>query len=240
MNIITCHNAHEVALKAYELFKSQLNHKPNSVLGLATGSSPILLYQELILGVRNQELSFKEVHTFNLDEYVGMDAHHPQSYAFFMKKQLFDHVDIDVQNTHIPCGLAEDLAEECERYNQALKNHSIDMQLLGIGSNGHIGFNEPYTSFDSVTHVVKLKESTRQDNALFFSSLDEVPNHAISMGIHNILQAKKIVLLATGKKKAEAIKAMVHGPINEACPGSILQTHPDVTLILDTEAASHL
>ena len=240
MNIIIASNAHEVALKAYELFKSQLNQQPNSVLGLATGSSPILLYQELILGVKNQELSFKEVHTFNLDEYVGMDAHHPQSYAFFMKTQLFDHVDLDVQNTHIPCGLAVDLNKECERYNHALKNHTIDMQLLGIGSNGHIGFNEPYTSFESVTHVVKLKESTRQDNALFFSSLDEVPTHAISMGIHNILEAKKIVLLAIGKKKAAAIKAMVYGPIDEACPGSILQTHPDVSLILDTEAASLL
>ena len=240
MNIIIASNAHEVALKAYELFKTQLNHQPNSVLGLATGSSPILLYQELILGVRNHELSFKEVHTFNLDEYVGMDAHHPQSYAFFMKTQLFDHVDLDVQNTHIPCGLAEDLEEECERYNHALNEHTIDMQLLGIGSNGHIGFNEPHTSFDSVTHVVKLKESTRQDNAVFFSSIDEVPTHAISMGIHNILEAKKIVLLAIGKKKAAAIKAMVHGPIDEVCPGSILQTHPDVTLILDTEAASLL
>lgn len=240
MNIIICNNAHEVALKAYELFKTQLNRKPNSVLGLATGSSPILLYQELILGVRNQELSFKEVHTFNLDEYVGMDSHHPQSYAFFMKTQLFDHVDIDVRNTHIPCGLAQDLEKECERYNQALTKHTIDIQLLGIGSNGHIGFNEPHTSFESVTHVVKLKESTRKDNAVFFSSIDEVPAHAISMGIRNILQAKKIVLLAIGKKKAQAIKAMVHGPIDEACPGSILQTHPDVTLILDTEAALYL
>jgi glucosamine-6-phosphate deaminase len=240
MNIIRCQNAHDVALKAYEIFKHQLNSKPKSVLGLATGSSPILLYQELILGVKNKELSFKDVSTFNLDEYVGMDSTHPQSYAYFMKSQLFDHVDIDLNQTHIPHGLAHDLELECKSYNEALDQHHVDIQLLGIGSNGHIGFNEPFTPFDSVTHVVKLKASTRQDNAVFFDSLEDVPTHAISMGIQNILEAKKIVLLAIGKKKANAIQAMVHGPIDESCPGSILQTHPDVTLILDEEAASLL
>lgn len=240
MKIIQCKNAHEVALKAYELFKELLNSKPHSVLGLATGSSPILLYKELIKGVENKELSFKDVSTFNLDEYVDMDGNHPQSYTMFMKNHLFNHVDINLSNTHIPCGLAKDLEAECREYNLALKRQNIDMQLLGIGSNGHIGFNEPYTSFDSITHVVKLKESTRQDNALFFSSLEEVPTHAISMGIHNIMQAKKIVLLAIGEKKAKAIDAMVNGPIDESCPGSILQNHPDVILILDEEAASLL
>jgi glucosamine-6-phosphate deaminase len=240
MNIIRCQNAHDVALKAYEIFKHQLNSKPKSVLGLATGSSPILLYQELILGVKNKELSFKDVSTFNLDEYVGMDSTHPQSYAYFMKSQLFDHVDIELNQTHIPHGLAQDLELECKSYNEALDQYHVDIQLLGIGSNGHIGFNEPFTPFDSVTHVVKLKESTRKDNAIFFDSLEDVPTHAISMGIQNILEAKKIVLLAIGKKKANAIHAMVHGPIDESCPGSILQTHPDVTLILDEEAASLL
>lgn len=240
MNIIRCLNAHDVAIKAYEIFKHQLHTKPHSVLGLATGSSPILLYQELILGVQNKELSFKDVSTFNLDEYVGMDSTHPQSYAYFMKTQLFDHVDIQLHHTHIPHGLAHDLDLECKLYNEALDQYHVDIQLLGIGSNGHIGFNEPFTPFESVTHVVKLKESTRQDNAIFFNTLEEVPTHAISMGIQNILKAKKIVLLAIGKKKAHAIQAMVEGPIHESCPGSILQTHPDVTLIIDEEAASLL
>jgi glucosamine-6-phosphate deaminase len=240
MNIIVCECAHDVALQAYEIFKKQLNQNPESVLGLATGSSPILLYQELIQGVSKHELSFKKVTTFNLDEYVGMDAKHPQSYAYFMKTQLFDHVDIDINNTHIPFGKALDLNKECDSYNEALSQNRLDIQLLGIGSNGHIGFNEPLTSFDSVTHVVKLKESTRMDNAIFFKSLDEVPTHAISMGIQNILHAKKIVLLAIGQKKAKAILAIVHGPIDQSCPGSILQTHSDVTLILDKEAASLL
>jgi glucosamine-6-phosphate deaminase len=240
MKIIQCVDAHEVALAAYKIFKEQLNTKPNSVLGLATGSSPILLYKELIKGYENKELSFKDVSTFNLDEYVGMDSKHPQSYAMFMKNHLFDHVDIDTANTHIPCGLTKNLELECREYNLALERHSIDIQLLGIGSNGHIGFNEPHTSFDSVTHVVKLKDSTRQDNASFFSSIDEVPTHAISMGIQNIMDAKKIVLLAIGEKKAKAIYDMVNGPVNESCPGSILQTHHNVTLIIDQEAGSLL
>ena len=240
MKIIRAHDAHDVALHAYALFKEQLNTKPNSVLGLATGSSPILLYKELIEGVKRNECSFKEVITFNLDEYMGMDATHPQSYAHFMREQLFNHIDIDLSNTHIPQGLSDDYQVECDRYNHALKEHIIDIQLLGVGSNGHIGFNEPLTPFDSVTHVVKLKESTRRDNAIFFDSLDDVPTHAISMGINNIMQAKKIVLLAIGPKKADAIYNIVHGPVNESCPGSILQTHPDVTLILDPKAAARL
>lgn len=240
MNIIVCKTPHEVALHAYEIFKNQLIAKPQSNLGLATGSSPILLYEELIKGVKNKEISFKDVVTFNLDEYVGMDKEHSQSYAHFMHQQLFNHVDINHKNTHIPCGLAQDLDKECESYNNALESYRLDIQLLGIGSNGHIGFNEPYTSFDSVTHVVKLKDSTRHDNAIFFESLDEVPTHAISMGIANIMQAKKIVLLAIGKKKAQAIVNMIHGPVDESCPGSILQRHTDVTIILDEEAASNL
>jgi glucosamine-6-phosphate deaminase len=240
MKIIVCENAHEVALKAYEVFKNQLTQKPSSILGLATGSSPILLYKELIQGYLRNEISFKEVITFNLDEYVGMDDSYPQSYAYFMKHHLFDHVDINELNTYIPNGRAENLVQECAQYHQALSESGVDLQLLGIGSNGHIGFNEPPTSFESSVHVVKLKESTRNDNAMFFQSIEEVPTHAISMGIQDILKSKKIVLLACGKKKAEAIKAMVLGAIDESCPGSILQTHNDVTLILDEEAASLL
>lgn len=240
MNIIICKSVHDVALQGYEVFKNQLISKPHSVLGLATGSSPILLYEELIKGVKRQEVSFKEVRTFNLDEYVGMDGQHSQSYASFMRHHLFNQIDIDNNNTHIPNGIAIDLNAECELYNTTLELHHIDMQLLGIGSNGHIGFNEPYTSFDSVTHVVKLKESTRSDNVVFFNSIEEVPTHAISMGIANIMKAKKIVLIAIGKKKAQALYNMIHGPIHESCPGSILQTHPDVTIILDEEAASKI
>jgi len=240
MKIIVCESAHEVALKAYEVFKNQITVKPQSILGLATGSSPILLYKELIQGYIRKEISFKDVITFNLDEYVGMDISHPQSYAYFMKHYLFNHVDINVDNTHIPNGLAENLDLECAQYHQALSERGVDLQLLGIGSNGHIGFNEPHTTFESSVHVVRLKDSTRNDNAIFFQSIEEVPTHALSMGIQDILKSKKIVLLACGKKKAEAIKAMILGPIDESCPGSILQTHNDVTLILDEEAASLL
>lgn len=240
MNIIIVPTIHDVAIKTYELFKSQLILKPNSVLGLATGSSPLLLYQQLIEGVKNKQCSFKEVITFNLDEYIGVDVSQPQSYAHFMRHHLFNHVDINLDCTNIPSGLCEDLQAECDRYNQALALHRIDLQLLGVGTNGHIAFNEPLTPFDSVTHVVTLNESTRHDNAIFFNSLSEVPTHAISMGIHNIMQAKKIILIATGPKKSDAIYNIVHGPVEEVCPGSILQTHHDVTLILDEAAAARL
>lgn len=240
MNIIICQTAHDVALHAYEIFKHQLKAYPNSVLGLATGSSPILLYEQLVLGYQNNEISFRDVTVMNLDEYVGLDHNHPQSYAAFMRKHLFDHVDIHPNNTHIPHGIAKDYNHECNLYNELLDKHPRDIQLLGIGSNGHIGFNEPHTSFGSVTHLVKLKESTRKDNAIFFKSQEEVPTHAISMGIQNILESKRIVLIALGKKKAQAIFNMIHGPVDESCPGSILQNHPDVTLILDHEAASFI
>jgi len=240
MNIIIVPTAHDVAVKAYELFKSQLTLKPTSVLGLATGSSPLLLYQQLIEGVKNKQFSFKEVITFNLDEYIGVGFSHSQSYAHFMRHHLFDHVDINLDHTNIPNGLCDDPKTECDRYNQALSLHTIDLQLLGVGTNGHIAFNEPLTPFNSITHVVTLNESTRHDNAIFFNSLSEVPTHAISMGIHNIMQAKKIILIATGPKKADAIYNIVHGTIEELCPGSILQTHQDVTLILDEAAAARL
>lgn len=240
MIIIICKTPHDVALHAYDVFKNQLTRKPQSTLGLATGSSPFLLYEELIEGVKRKEVSFKDITTFNLDEYVGMDEQHSQSYASYMRCRLFNHIDINLDNTHIPNGLAHDLDQECNLYNETLGLHRIDMQLLGIGSNGHIGFNEPHTPFDSVTHVVKLKESTRNDNVVFFNSIEEVPTHAISMGIANIMQAKKIVLLAIGEKKAQAVYNIIHGPIDESCPGSILQTHPDVTLIIDEAAASKL
>lgn len=240
MNIIIVPTACDVAIKGYELFKSQLTLKPNSVLGLATGSSPLLLYQQLIEGVKNKQCSFKEVITFNLDEYIGMDASHPQSYAYFMRHHLFDHVDINLDHTNIPSGLCNDPQAECDRYNQALSLHTIDLQLLGVGTNGHIGFNEPLTPFNSVTHVVALNESTRLDNAIFFNSISEVPTHAISMGIQNIMKAKRIILIATGPRKADAVYNIVHGPVDEFCPGSILQTHHDVTLILDEAAATRL
>jgi glucosamine-6-phosphate deaminase len=238
MNIIICQSAHDVALHAYEIFKQQLTTNSKSILGLATGSSPILLYEQLVLGYQNKEISFRDVTVMNLDEYVGLNPNHPQSYATFMRKHLFDHVDIQTDNTHIPHGIADNYEHECSLYNELLDKYPRDIQLLGIGSNGHIGFNEPHTSFKSVTHRVKLKESTRKDNAVFFNSQDEVPTHALSMGIQNILEAKRIVLIALGKKKAQAIFNMIHGPVDESCPGSILQTHIDVTLILDNEAAS--
>lgn len=218
----------------------QVRNFPRSVLGLATGSSPLGLYQELIRDHDVNHTSYKEVKTFNLDEYVGLDKNHPQSYYTFMMENLFNHIDIDLSNVHIPNGCAFDLEQECANYNQLLEKYHIDIQVLGIGANGHIGFNEPGTPFDSTMHLVKLDEKTRRDNARFFSSIAEVPEYAITMGIKNILSAKKILLIATGKNKSEAIFHLVKGTPTPEWPATALQYHDDVVLFLDEEAASLL
>lgn len=190
MKVIITENYDEMSKKAAELIIDVVKKNPNAVLGFATGTSPIGLYQNLIKDCKENGTSYKNVSTVNLDEYVGLTADHDQSYAYFMRTNLFDHIDIDQKNTNLPCGSASDLQKECDRYNALLDEKTQDVQVLGIGSNGHIGFNEPNTPFDSVTHIVDLTENTIKDNSRLFNSIDEVPRQALSMGIKNIMQAK--------------------------------------------------
>ena len=240
MKLIVKDNYELASKEAYEIIKDLLVSNPKAVLGLATGSTPIGLYKNLIKGVENKEISFKDVQTVNLDEYVNLPVTHPESYYSFMHTNLFNHVDIKEENIHIPCGNGN-LKENCDNYNKVLESLTQDMQLLGIGANGHIGFNEPGTSFDSLTHIVDLKEKTRQDNARFFDQdINKVPTQAITMGIKNIMDAKLVIIIASGKNKAEAVKALVNGPVTEECPASILQNHPNTIVIVDKEAASLL
>lgn len=221
--------------KAFEVMEEVVK-QGKVTLGLATGSSPVGLYKRLVEAHKNG-LSFKDVQSFNLDEYVGLSKDHDQSYYHFMFEHLFKHVDFNLDNVHLPKGEGS-LEEVAAEYEAMLSQNPQDLQLLGIGSNGHIGFNEPGTSFDSTVHVIRLKEETRQDNARFFSTIDEVPHFAITMGIKDILRAKKILLVASGKNKAMAIKEMLEGKIREDVPCTILQNHPDVVVVLDKEAAS--
>ena len=224
-----------VSQKAFEVME-EIIKQGKVTLGLATGSSPVGLYKRLV-EANKKGLSFKDVQTFNLDEYVGLSKNHDQSYYHFMFEQLFKHVDIDVNNVHLPKGEGS-LEEVAAEYEAMLVQNPLDIQLLGVGSNGHIGFNEPGTSFDSTVHVVRLKEETRQDNARFFKSIDEVPNFAITMGIQDIMRAKQVLLIASGKNKAVAIKEMLEGKIREDVPCTILQKHHDVIVVLDKVAAS--
>ncbi len=209
-----------------------VNEKENAILGLATGSSPIGLYEILIKDHKENKTDYKNVKTFNLDEYYGIPIDHEQSYHVFMYNTLFKHLNIDLNNTNFP-----DLNDP-HSYTELLKENQIDLQILGIGSNGHIAFNEPGTSFDSTTDYVDLAESTIKDNARFFASIDEVPKRAVTMGLKDIMRAKKIILLAFGKNKAEAVSTLVNGDKSEDCPATILKDHPNVTLYLDHDAAS--
>ncbi|MCE9677811.1 glucosamine-6-phosphate deaminase [Shewanella sp. AS1] len=241
MQIVILQDSAAVAEYGANLFIQQLQKKPASVLGLATGSTPVSLYQRLIAANRSGEVSFKQVTSFNLDEYLGLDGSHKQSYRYFMNSQLFDAIDIDKANTHVPPGDADDPIEACDRYEQQIvKAGGIDIQLLGIGRNGHIGFNEPSSGLMSRTRVKTLTKATIEDNARFFSSDEYQPHLSITMGIGTILDAKKVVLLATGENKADAIKASVEGALSAACPASALQLHRNVILVLDEAAASKL
>ena len=240
MKIIITENYEELSKKAYEVMKDVITSKENVTLGLATGSSPVGLYKCMIEDYKAGNVSYKNVKSVNLDEYVGQGEGDEQSYVEFMRNNLFNHVDIDLNNTDLPCGKAEDMQAECDRYNAKLATLSVDVQVLGIGSNGHIGFNEPNTPFGSVTHVVDLTENTIKDNARFFNSIDEVPTQAISMGIKNVMNAKAILLLASGANKADAIKATVEGPVTESVPASVLQLHPNCYIVVDKAAASKL
>lgn len=233
MKIHVVNNQVEGAAIAFEILMNKLESGAQ-VLGLATGSSPIEFYKK----IRQSDLDFSDVTSVNLDEYVGLGEDSDQSYAYFMKEQLFSAKPF--KKSYLPNGLASDVVAEAERYNHVLAEHPIDFQILGIGRNGHIGFNEPGAPFDGQTHLVDLAPSTIEANARFFDNSEDVPKQAISMGIANIMAAKTIVLMAYGPEKADAIKATVEGPVTEGVPASVLQNHDDVVLIIDEAAASKL
>ena len=235
LNIVPTYD--ELSVKAASIIISQLILKPTSVLGLATGSTPEGLYQHLIKKYNEGIFSFKDASSFNLDEYVGLEPDHPNSYRYFMQDHLFSEIDLKDSHINIPYGNASSPAAECVRYEQAIADAGgIDIQILGIGRNGHIGFNEPDVDFKSSTHVVELDDKTIEDNARFFDTIEEVPKQAISMGIKTIMSSKKILLLASGIGKAEILYEMVYGKISPSVPASILQLHNDVTIICDEEA----
>lgn len=240
MEIFKYKNEAQASKAAANFVIREMIKKPNMILGLATGTSPIGLYQNLIKAYQNEIISFKQVKTYNLDEYVGIDKDHPQSYNYFMHHYLFDHVDISKDNIHIPANDKEDVKEMAEEYNRKLFGNQRDLQILGIGKNGHIGFNEPGSQLGQQTFIVKLDKQTRIDNSRFFNSIDEVPEYAITMGIKNIMFSKKILLIALGESKAEAVYKMVYGMVSDDFPASILQLHPDITVIVDDAAGSKL
>ncbi len=240
MEIKIVKNYDEMSQVAADVIKDVITNNPNAVLGLATGSSPIGTYKRLIHYCNSGEISFKNVKTVNLDEYVGLGEESDQSYVYFMNDNLFNHVDIDKASTNLPNGKASDLSAECLRYNALVKSLRQDVQVLGLGSNGHIGFNEPGTAFDSITHIVDLAESTINDNSRLFEKKEDVPRQAITMGVTEIMQAKKILMVVSGKNKADAVYKLSKGPVDESCPASILQKHPNVLLVVDEAAASLL
>ena len=227
--------------RAAERIAGRINAKPDSVIGFATGSTPIGLYKSLINRHRNGELDFSQLTSFNLDEYVGLDSDHEQSYYRFMFEQLFSHVNIDKNRIHIPDGMVNDIEAYCSWYESEIeKRGGLDVQILGIGANGHLGFNEPGSSLGSRTRRVTLTDVTVNDNARFFDHPGDVPRHAVTMGIGTILEAKSLLLLASGAGKAEAIRNSLEGPITAMVPGTALQWHPDVHIIIDEAAASAL
>ena len=239
-NIIIKDNYDEVSAEAFKVMKEVIK-KENCVLGLATGSSPVGLYKEMIKDYEAGNTSYKNIRSWNLDEYVGIPHTHEQSYWTFMHENLFNHIDIKEENVHVPCGEGDDIEQNCKDYEKSMEGVIIDLQVLGIGSDGHIAFNEPGTPFDSLTHIMDLTEQTRQDNARFFDNdINQVPTHAVTMGLASIMRARKIVLIATGANKADAVYGMIKGAMTTDCPASTLQAHPDVTVVLDKAAAAKL
>jgi len=233
MKVIQVKHAQEGGKQAFAQLKEAMD-KGITTLGLATGSTPVTLYQEVVTSA----LDFSHLTSINLDEYVGLSGENPQSYRYFMNEHVFNKKPF--KETFVPNGQAKDLDEECARYNDIIAQHPIDLQVLGIGRNGHIGFNEPGTSFDVQTHVVALTDSTIEANKRYFDSIEEVPTHALSMGIASILKSKQIILMAFGKEKAAAVAKMIEGPVTEQLPASVLQMHPNVIVIVDEQAASEL
>jgi glucosamine-6-phosphate deaminase len=237
MKIIEAPDYQGMSRKAANIISAQVILFPRSVLGLATGSTPIGIYQQLAQWYRKGDVDFREVRSVNLDEYCGLPTEDPQSYHFYMRKNFFSKINIQPGNTYLPNGLAEDIERECEAYDRLIMNlGGVDLQLLGLGNTGHIGFNEPDESFDKMTHKVALKPKTISDNSRFFTSADKVPKYAITMGIRAIMQAKKILLVVSGQNKADILEKAVYGPVTPEIPASILQLHPDVTVVADEDA----
>ncbi|MBP1993285.1 glucosamine-6-phosphate deaminase [Paenibacillus eucommiae] len=240
MNIHTFENEQELNEAGAGIITGLVQMQPGAVLGLATGGTPVGIYEELVKAYKKGRVSFKKSTTFNLDEYVGLPEDHVESYHAYMKQHLFDHIDIPAGQIHIPDGNAPDLIEECKRYNKELeKAKQIDLQILGLGHNGHIGFNEPDHSLVSGTHLVELKQETREANARFFASIDEVPTHALTMGVGTILKAKSILLVVRGEDKAEIVHRALTGPIQTEIPATLLQTHPHLVVLLDAAAGRY-
>lgn len=241
MRIIVTETYEKLSQEAAKIVAGQIYLKPDSVLGLATGSTPLEMYGNLVAVHETIGLDFSQVTTFNLDEYIGMPAENPQSYHYFMQHNFFQYINIKQENIHIPDGMAEDIPAECTLYDRLIEEAGgLDLQVLGIGRNAHIGFNEPDIKFEATTHKVRLDDETIEANARFFESESDVPRYAISMGIKNIMLAEKVVLLANGAGKAEAVRAAVCGSISPQAPASILQLHRDATFIVDRPAAALL
>ena len=238
MKIIITKDYEELSTKAAAVMLEVIKQNPKAILGLATGTTPLGLYSRMITDHRENGTDYSKIRTVNLDEYKGLPKTHEQSYAYFMKKNLFEGLGIPTENTNIENGMATDVEAECARYDALLEEFPRDIQLLGLGSNGHIAFNEPNTPFGSGTHVVMLAESTVKDNARLFKDITEVPRKAYTMGIKQIMQAKKVLILASGANKAEAVYKAVKGKVVEEVPASILQLHPDCILIADKAAAN--
>ena len=242
LNLIRVRSPEEMARAAADMFEDLIRAKPACVLGLATGSTPLPLYRELIAREQGGKIDFSRVRSANLDEYKGLAPNQPQSYRRFMQENLFDHISIKPENTIVPDGLAADIPAMCEAYERKIEDWGgVDIQLLGIGHDGHIGFNEPNEAFELGTHCVDLKEETIEANKRFFDGNEDlVPKQAYTMGIKTIMQARKVLVVANGLAKAKAVKAVVSGPVTPECPGSILQMHPDCILVADEEALSLL
>lgn len=241
MRIYKAKDYEEMSRKAAGIISAQIIMKPDCVLGLATGSTPVGLYKQLIEWYRNGDLDFSGVRTVNLDEYKGISRENDQSYYYFMHQNLFDHVNIPAGNTHLPDGMEPDSEKECRRYEELIQSMgSVDLQLLGIGHNGHIGFNEPADAFDKLVHCVNLTQSTIEANKRFFASAKEVPRQAYTMGIQTIMRSKKILIIANGEGKADIVRDAFFGPITPMVPASVLQLHNDVTLVADEAALSKI
>ncbi len=241
MQVIIVTDYEEMSDRAAGIVTEAVRRKPDVVLGLATGSTPEGLYAKLVQAHKEDGLDFSRVVTFNLDEYVDLPPDHPQGYRYFMNEHLFNHVNIDVANTHVPDGRAECLSSQCERYEQMIRDAGgIELQVLGIGRDGHVAFNEPGTSLGSGTHITALTRETIEDNSRFFDSPDDVPRFAITMGIGSILQARRCIFMATGANKADAVKAALEGPVTATVTASALQMHPDTVAIVDEAAAAKL
>ncbi len=241
MRVYCAEDYRGMSRRVASIIAAQVMQKPDCVLGLATGSTPVGAYEQLVQWHKAGDLSFAQVHSVNLDEYLGLTGDHDQSYRYFMQKNLFDHIDICPENTNVPSGTATDAAAESARYEKLMEDlGGIDLQLLGMGHNGHIGFNEPAADFPVTTHVVDLTESTIQANARFFASADEVPRQAMTMGIGSIMKAKKILVAVSGEGKADIVYRAFCGPVTPEVPASVLQLHPDVILVGDRAALKKL